>query len=73
MLEAGLVATINSDDPSYFGGYMTENYLAVQQALNLTRDEIITLGRNSWKGAFLPEADKARALERFDSFAANFS
>ena len=70
MLQAGLRATVNSDDPAYFGGYMTENYLAVSQALDLTRDEIITLGRNAYLGSFMDDALKQEALQKFDAFAA---
>ncbi len=72
MLKAGLRATVNSDDPAYFGGYMTENYLAVYEALDLSRDEIIQLGRNSYLGSFMNDTDKQAALESFDSFATKF-
>ena len=72
MLDAGLRATVNSDDPAYFGGYMTENYLAVQEALNLNRNEIEQLGRNSYLGSFLSATDKKKSLEDFESFAAKF-
>ncbi|MBK17477.1 MAG: adenosine deaminase [Rhodospirillaceae bacterium] len=68
-LEAGLLATINSDDPAYFGGYMSENYLAVQEALNLTHDEIRQLGRNAYLGSFMEDSQKAAALANFDAFA----
>ena len=47
MLNAGICATVNSDDPSYFGGYVNDNYLAIADALDLTRAEIVQLGRNS--------------------------
>lgn len=68
MLEAGICATINSDDPSYFGGYVNENYLAVAQALDLSRSEIVKLGRNSFIGSFMNDADKKAAVARFDKF-----
>jgi adenine deaminase len=48
MLQAGLKATVNSDDPAYFGGYVNENYVAAPQALDLSRDEIVTLARNGF-------------------------
>lgn len=73
MLKSGLSPTINSDDPSYFGGYMTENYLAVQSSLNLSLDEIKQLGRNSFKGSFLTTADKQTALAKFDDFSSKFN
>lgn len=72
MLDAGLLVTVNSDDPAYFGGYVNENFLAVQQALSLTRDEVATLGRNSFVASFLPERDKAERLAAFDAFAAKW-
>ncbi|MEM9472710.1 MAG: adenosine deaminase [Pseudomonadota bacterium] len=68
MLQAGICATVNSDDPSYFDGYMNENYLAVTQALNLTQAEIVQLGRNSFIGSFMNEADKRAAVAQFDEF-----
>lgn len=64
MLEAGLIATVNSDDPSYFGGYMNENFHALDAALGLGDDEVITLVRNGFTAAFIPSDEKARALER---------
>jgi adenine deaminase len=68
MLDAGLLATVNSDDPSYFGGYINENFIAIQEALALTEDDVVTLARNSFIGSFLPDTDKAAALARFDTF-----
>lgn len=68
MLNAGICATVNSDDPSYFGGYVNDNYLAVADALNLTRSEIVQLGRNSFIGSFMNEADKLAAVAHFDEF-----
>jgi adenosine deaminase len=72
MLDAGLLVTVNSDDPSYFGGYVNENFVAIQQALDLTWDQVATLGRNSFIASFLPDADKAAAVSAFDAFAAGF-
>jgi adenosine deaminase len=69
-LQAGLLATINSDDPAYFGGYISENFLAVQQALNLSLEEICQLGRNAYLGSFMDDDQKAIALANFDAFAA---
>src|SRR3546814_8246739 len=70
MLQAGLVATLNSDDPAYFGGYMNENFTAVQQALDLSRAEIVTLAGNGFRAAFLDEAAKQRHLVALDSYVA---
>ena len=66
MLDAGLRATINSDDPAYFGGYVADNYRAV--APLLSRDQIVTLARNSFLGSFLPDAAVAEHLGRLDAY-----
>jgi adenine deaminase len=72
MLDAGILATVNSDDPAYFGGYVNENFIAIQHALALTEDEIAVLGRNSFLASFLPQPDKAAAVEKFDAFRAKW-
>jgi adenosine deaminase len=72
LLDRGLRVTLNSDDPAYFGGYITENYLAAQEALNLDRDDIITLARNSFLAAFLALEEKTGYLEELDRFVTRF-
>ncbi len=67
MLRAGLRATVNSDDPAYFGGYIADNYRAV--ASLLTRDEIVTLARNSFLGSFLSPEEIARRVAQVDAYA----
>ena len=62
MLEAGVRATINSDDPAYFGGYVNDNYRAVAAALDLSKEQIVRLAENSFTGSFLPQEDQARHL-----------
>ena len=69
MLDAGLRATVNSDDPSYFGGYVNANYQAVADALDLSKADLVTLARNSFAGSFLDEADKAKHLAAVDAYA----
>jgi adenosine deaminase len=66
LLDAGLCATINSDDPAYFGGYIGENFLQTQQALNLSAGEISTLAKNSFTASFLSEKEKDRHLADID-------
>jgi adenosine deaminase len=66
LLDAGLCATINSDDPAYFGGYIGENFLQTQQALNLGIDDIQTLAKNSFTASFLSEEEKERHLAEID-------
>lgn len=70
MLAHGLKATINSDDPAYFGGYVADNYRAVATARGLDRDALATLARNSFTGSFLPEEAVAVHLARIDAFMA---
>ena len=70
MLALGLRATINSDDPAYFGGYVNDNYRAVAAGRGLTRDDLATLARNSFLGSFLTEAEKAAQLARLDAYLA---
>jgi adenosine deaminase len=70
MLALGLKATINSDDPAYFGGYVTDNYRAVAAARGLDRDKLATLARNSFTGSFLPEKTVAAHLARLDDYLA---
>jgi adenosine deaminase len=60
MLEHGLCATVNSDDPAYFGGYVGENLAGVAQALRLDDDALVQLARNSFEASFLDDATRAR-------------
>lgn len=62
MLDKNIFATINSDDPAYFGGYLNENYIAIQEALSLTKAEIVKLAENSFKASFLSDKGKKRML-----------
>ncbi len=62
MMDKGLLVTINSDDPAYFGGYVNENYSAVSQALGLRRDEIVATVRNGIAASLMTTAEKADAL-----------
>jgi adenosine deaminase len=70
MLALGLRATINSDDPAYFGGYMNDNYRAAAAGRGLTRDQLATLARNSFLGSFLDEESKAKHIAEVDAYAA---
>jgi adenosine deaminase len=69
MLESGLHATINSDDPAYFGGYIGENFSSVAQALALTAEDLKTLATNSIKASFLSPAERKEYLNLFDSIS----
>ena len=63
MLDKNLMVTINSDDPSYFGGYINQNYLEVAQALDLTKDDIFILAKNSFTSSFLSDTEKRKYMD----------
>jgi adenosine deaminase len=68
LLDAGLVATVNSDDPAYFGGYINDNYLAAFDALPLDVDHARQLAKNSFAAAFLEPERKRAYLAEVDAF-----
>jgi adenine deaminase len=68
MLEKGITATVNSDDPAYFGGYVNENFLAVTEGLNLLKEEIFILAKNSFSASFLDEESKQQMLDKVERF-----
>ncbi len=70
LLDAGLCVTVNSDDPAYFGGYVVENYLAVQQGLALSAHQIRTLARNSFEASFLSTEQRQRWITAVDLYRA---
>ena len=61
MLDAGLLCTVNSDDPAYFGGYVGDNFLAVREALGLSSERLRDLARNSFVASFLDHDEERRA------------
>ncbi|MFB7665483.1 adenosine deaminase [Kitasatospora sp. NPDC056138] len=67
MLDAGLVATVNSDDPAYFGGYVDLNLTEVAAVLGLTEQQVRTLARNSFEASFLDGPTRARYLAEVDA------
>lgn len=62
LLRKGVLVTVNSDDPAYFGGYLNENYEAIVERLEISEDELKCLARNSFKASFLEEAQKEKYL-----------
>jgi len=70
LLEAELTATVNSDDPAYFGGYVADNFLAAQKALDLSRDQIATLARNSFEASFLSVEERKHHLDELSRYCA---
>ncbi len=70
MLDAGLRATVNSDDPAYFGGYVNDNYRALARTGQLDEADFVTLARNSFLGSFLPDETVAAHLAELDATVA---
>ena len=70
MLDGGVRATINSDDPAYFHGYMNENFVAVQGAVQLSKDELVQLSRNAFNITWLPQEDRNAYVDALDAYAA---
>lgn len=60
LLQKDVHVTVNSDDPSYFGGYMNDNFFAIQQALDLTNDELKKLAINSFEASFISDEEKQK-------------
>jgi adenine deaminase len=71
LLERGLLVTVNSDDPAYFGGYVGDNFQASAAALDLSREDLVTLARNSFVASFLPEEQKRAYLAEIARFVAH--
>lgn len=66
LLDKGLLVTINSDDPAYFGGYLNQNYLDLANAIHLSNEEIVQLCKNSFKASFLTESEKLEKISIID-------
>jgi adenine deaminase len=73
LLDAGLVATVNSDDPAYFGGYMNENFLQTFAATGLDARHAYQLAKNSFEASFIDAATRQRYIERLDATFADFA
>lgn len=69
LLNRGLCVTVNSDDPAYFGGYLSQNFLETAEALDLTDADIVRLVRNSVTASFMTEAEKADFMQDVDRVA----
>ncbi len=69
LLEQGIKVTVNSDDPAYFGGYMTENFLALYHDLDMTREQAVQLCRNGFEASFLSDDEKQILLDQLDAYA----
>jgi adenosine deaminase len=71
LLDRGLLVTVNSDDPAYFGGYLNENFDALVTELGMEEAELVRLVKNSFEAAFLDEEMKKEYLQRVDAVAAS--
>lgn len=68
LLDLGLCVTVNSDDPAYFGGYMTENFLAVQHALGLDKEDLQCLAQNAVQASFISQQEKKRLMDELNAY-----
>tara|TARA_B100001013_G_scaffold340764_1_gene264396 strand:- start:3718 stop:4737 length:1020 start_codon:yes stop_codon:yes gene_type:complete len=71
LMEAGVMVTINSDDPAYFDGYMNENYIQISAALNFSKKQIAQLAKNSFKASFLPDKKKEKLISQVENYYQN--
>lgn len=70
LLDMGLCVTVNSDDPSYFGGYVAENLQQIKTALGLSEQQIYQMVKNSFKATFLSLKEKQARIAELDEFMA---
>ena len=68
MLQLGMKATVNSDDPAYFGGYMNENFMIVTESLDLSKEDLIQLSKNAFEASFINNDLKQKYLSQLDTF-----
>ena len=73
MLDLGLCVTVNFGDPGYFGGYVDENFRAVQEGLGITRDDLYRLAKDSFQASFLDTEEKQRLSNELDDYFASHS
>lgn len=73
MLDRGILATIHSDDPAYFGGYMNENYYETAKALDLSKDQLRQLAINAFEASWLSQEDKAKRISEVNSYFSSSS
>ena len=73
LIDAGVLVTINSDDPAYFGGYVNANYRAVQEAFDLTTSDLAALAKASFAASWLEPAEKATKIEEVQLYLQRFN
>ena len=69
MMDRGIKVTVNSDDPAYFGGYLNDNFIAVADALQLSKEEIVQLVKNSFEASFISDGEKRTFLKKLEEAA----
>jgi len=69
MMDRGIKVTVNSDDPAYFGGYLNDNFIAVADALQLSKEEIVQLVKNSFEASFISDGEKRIFLKKLEEAA----
>jgi adenosine deaminase len=72
LMNAGLRITVNSDDPTYFGGYLNDNYFALADAFPFTRAQALRLAHNSFTSSFISDSEKLRFITLLEDYARNF-
>ena len=70
LMDAGVLVTVNSDDPAYFGGYVGDNYLAIAEAIDLSRGDLVHLALNSVEASFLPDDRKSALRDEIAAYVA---
>ncbi len=68
MLKLGIKATVNSDDPAYFGGQVNQNYIEIQEALDLTKEDLCTLAKNSFEYSLLDDESKSAHIQEVEHY-----
>ena len=67
LLKLGVQVTVNSDDPSYFGGYMNDNFIAIAESLDLSNDQLKQLAKNAFEASFIADTEKQKWLQQIDA------
>ena len=73
LLNAGVKVSINSDDPAYFKGYISDNYYALAQKFDLAQDQVVQLAKNSFETSWISQRQKQLYLDEVDQFVAQFN
>ncbi len=68
MLDLGLKPTVNSDDPAYFGGQVNQNFIEIQEALDLSKEDLFVLAKNSFSYSLLDEGTKKKYIAELEDY-----